>query len=80
VIALLANKKYMAISRTIVFLNTWIEKYHEDFLEPEMSTLVASFDSTIAFIAKDEKDPFNIEKGIQKAASKKVFARNGSSC
>mmetsp|Transcript_15855 Transcript_15855/g.22078 ORF Transcript_15855/g.22078 Transcript_15855/m.22078 type:complete len:744 (-) Transcript_15855:72-2303(-) len=57
----IAKRQQLVQIRIIVFLNTWIEKYWEDFLEPGMAELVQSFDS----LTVHDKEPFSIEKKLQ---------------
>eukprot|EP01118_Nematostelium_gracile_P016469 TRINITY_DN6827_c0_g1_i1.p1 TRINITY_DN6827_c0_g1~~TRINITY_DN6827_c0_g1_i1.p1 ORF type:complete len:749 (-),score=181.47 TRINITY_DN6827_c0_g1_i1:62-2080(-) len=65
------KKAQLTTIRIIVFLNSWIEKYYSDFLEPGMSELVAAFD-ILATSNEDFKEPFSIIAALEKAKSKAI--------
>jgi len=55
--------------RTIVFLNTWVEKFGDDFLVPGMSELVQKLDEIT-------KPDFSLSRSLEKNSSKdKKFHR-----
>lgn len=66
----LKKQQLMGI-RIIVFLNTWIEKYPDDFSEEGMSELILAFD-TLAASADAMKEPFSIAQSLEKGRVKNV--------
>jgi hypothetical protein len=69
----------VTLCRIIVFLNTWIEKYPEDFREPKMAELISAFD-VLATSSSNEKEAYSIEATLAKSLAKKVSPLTQCAC